>query len=341
MTDHHFLSYSNADAADFAIWLADELTAGPPAYRVWLDKRDLRAGQDWDEQIVEAIRDCGTLLFVMTVDSVDPTSVTKQEWTRALKYGKPIVPLRLHADAETPFRLANRQYVEFSGDRQVGLAKLRDHLAWLSGPEGQVQILKDRRADLRRDLRQAPDESSQQRIAAELAELERQIGEAEPQAVPAPTPDPASQDYAPAVSPEPSFEQEGHGRANQIGQTAEPGAPVAPGSAGRPAWPPLPESPEMITAEVGDWTDGVVAIIGRLPDSGLKGPVGAGFVVSNAGLIVTCAHVLEQTDWPFQEWDTPIEVRFKATNRYARAFVLQQCFRSSRTAYPRTAYPTV
>ena len=206
MTDHHFISYSNADAAEFALWLADELTAGPPPYHVWLDKRDLRAGRDWDEQIDEALRKCETLLYVMTRDSVDPTSVTKQEWSRVLRYGKPIVPLRLHADAELPFRLANRQYIDFSRDRQVGLAQLRQYLAWLSGPEGQLQIMKDQLADLRRDLRRARDESSQQRITKEIAELERQIGEAEQNGGSAPPQDPAAQERALAVSPEPSTE---------------------------------------------------------------------------------------------------------------------------------------
>ena len=76
-------------------------------------------------------------------------------------------------------------------------------------------------------------------------------------------------------------------------------------------------------SEISDWTNGVVAII-----AGGRRPVGTGFVVSADGLMVTCAHVLEQAGWPYGNWERPVTVRFKATGRSARAFVLEGCFRS-------------
>ncbi|MBL7091104.1 TIR domain-containing protein [Acidovorax sp.] len=177
MPTHHFISYSSADALDFALKLCDTLIAGPPSISAWLDKRELKPGQDWDEQIVEAIRACDSLLFVMTPDSVEPLSVCKQEWTRALKYKKPIVPILLHRDAEMPFRLGSRQYVDSTGAFEPALARLRTHLQWLASPEGVLQAMKDRLADAQRDLRRARDDVEQTRIQDEINALKRQIAD--------------------------------------------------------------------------------------------------------------------------------------------------------------------
>lgn len=174
MDEHFFVSYSAVDAADFALTLANKLVAGPPSCPVWVDKRDLRPGEDWDEQIVEALRTCRGLLFVMTADSVSPESVCKQEWVRALKYQKPVIPLLLHSDAELPFRLGSRQFIDFSGDINTGLAQLRDHLAWTSTPAGVLQELRIHLADARRELpRAAP--GRRPLIEREITELDRRI----------------------------------------------------------------------------------------------------------------------------------------------------------------------
>jgi len=173
--NHHFISYSSADALDFALRLADALTSGPPSFAVWLDKRDLRPGVDWDVQISDALRDCVALLFVMTDDSVEDASVCKQEWTRALKHKKPVVPLRLHKTADLPFRLAPRQFIDFTGDFAIGLAQLRTHLTWLASPAGHLQALKDRLADAQRDLRRVQDAQERDRLMAEIAQMQAQI----------------------------------------------------------------------------------------------------------------------------------------------------------------------
>jgi tetratricopeptide (TPR) repeat protein len=177
MTGHYFISYSSVDGADFALRLCDALIAGPPSIPAWLDKRELRPGEDWDEQIVEAIRACEGLLFVMTRDSVEPQSVCKNEWTRALKYKKPIVPIRLHRAAEMPFRLGVRQHIDFSGEFEPALARLRTHLGWLASPEGVLHALKDRLADAERDLRRAQDDVEEARIRDDIKELKRRIAE--------------------------------------------------------------------------------------------------------------------------------------------------------------------
>jgi hypothetical protein len=172
---YHFISYSTLDAADFAVRLVRELAA-PPAVAIWLDKRELKPGLDWDEQISHAIKTCDSLLFVMTRDSVTGHSICKREWTRALKYNKPVIPLRLHLDAELPFLLEPRQHIDFATDLATGLEQLRSHLLWLSEPAGVLRTLEDR---LRSAVRALPrvQEPDRPQALKEIADLERQIAQ--------------------------------------------------------------------------------------------------------------------------------------------------------------------
>ncbi|MBI4672697.1 MAG: TIR domain-containing protein [Chloroflexi bacterium] len=175
MQQHIFLSYSAADAKEFAQRLYDAL--GADNFSVWFDKYNLVPSRDWDEQIADGIRDCRALVFAMTRDSVTANSTCKLEWTRALKYKKPIVPLLLHRDADMPFRLEPRQHIDFTRGFDAGIAKLRQYLRWLESPEGILQGLQDRRADAERDLRRAADGTELARIEDDLAQLEKQIAE--------------------------------------------------------------------------------------------------------------------------------------------------------------------
>ena len=52
----YFICYSRRDGEDIVLTLADQLAAGPPSIPVWLDRRNLQPGINWDEQIVAALR---------------------------------------------------------------------------------------------------------------------------------------------------------------------------------------------------------------------------------------------------------------------------------------------
>jgi tetratricopeptide (TPR) repeat protein len=173
-----FISYSRVDADDFARRLADQLVAGPPSYPVWLDARDLQPGGDWDTQIRDALQACGGVLFVMTADSVQDHSVTKSEWVWALKYKKPVIPLRAEAGAELPFRLGSRQFLDFSDGFDVGLARLRNYLGSVGSPRWVLQDLRDQLAEAERELPRAGPEQ-QPRIRQDIEELRRRVGEQE------------------------------------------------------------------------------------------------------------------------------------------------------------------
>ena len=176
MPAHLFLSYSSVDGKDFSLKLADELASGPPPFPVWLDKRELRPSEQWDDQIVEAIKDCKGLIFIMTPDSVQSNSVCKNEWVRALRYKKPVIPLLLNSDAELPFSLGSREYVDFTGAFDAALARLRKYLVWADSPEGQLKALEYRVADAKRELSRAQPEQ-EARIREDIAELERQVAQ--------------------------------------------------------------------------------------------------------------------------------------------------------------------
>jgi len=173
---HHFISYSVGDAQEFAFRLHDALEGGRPNVAAWLDKRDIKPAMDWDTQIVEGIRDCDSLLFVLTPDSVTDTSTCKLEWSLALKYKKPIVLLMLRY-CDVPFRLQNRQYIDFSTDFDSGIVKLRSHTEWLASPGGELQRLRDRLEDAQRDLRRAKDDLETARIQDEMNDLKKRIAD--------------------------------------------------------------------------------------------------------------------------------------------------------------------
>lgn len=169
-----FISYSRVDAAEFAGQLADRLIAGPPSYPVWLDVRDERPGLDWDNQIRDAIQSCPGLLFLMTRDSVQDHSACKPEWVWALKYKKPVIPLRVDAGVELPFRLSSRQYIDFSGGFEVGLAQLRVYLGGMGSPEWVLQDLRNQLTEAERDLPRA-DPAQRPRIEQDIRELHGRV----------------------------------------------------------------------------------------------------------------------------------------------------------------------
>ncbi|MFZ1851775.1 MAG: tetratricopeptide repeat protein [Nitrosomonas sp.] len=175
MLNHHFISYSAVDGTEFALRLCDELQSGPPAIEAWLDKRRLQAVSDWDKQLVEAIRDCGSLIFVMTADSVEDASVCKNEWMQALKYKKPILLARFDDKADPPFLLNSRQYLDFTSNFEVGLARLRKDLQNLSSPHGILKAMEYRLSDAQRDLRRAANSTETARISDEIAQLRKRI----------------------------------------------------------------------------------------------------------------------------------------------------------------------
>jgi tetratricopeptide (TPR) repeat protein len=146
---HFFVSYSRIDAKDDAYRLTNKLAGGPRPHPAWL------------------------------ADSVRDYSTCEQEWAWALKYKKPVIPLRFDPEAELPFRLASRQYIDFVAGFDSGLARLRDHVDWMASPAGLLRELRFRLADAEREMPRAGTDWERARIKQDLHDLQRRIADQE------------------------------------------------------------------------------------------------------------------------------------------------------------------
>lgn len=168
MAEHVFISYARADGEDFATRLHDELEKSN--FLMWLDRRDIKPGENWDLAIDEAIRHCWALMFVMTPGSVDSPNC-HDEWSRALSFKRPVVPLLVRPSIP-PLRLHRLQYIDFTQDFDRAFPRLVDHLRWLRSAEGELQTLRDRVTDLQRELKET---DRPEAVQAEIDNLREQI----------------------------------------------------------------------------------------------------------------------------------------------------------------------
>jgi TIR domain len=107
---HIFVSYSKKNK-DYALKLVDRLL--DEGFDVWIDNRRLRSSEDWWRSIVEALRDCGAFVVVLTPES-DSSEWVQLEITLAMKYKKPRFPLWLAGSMDTPnwALFARTQYID-------------------------------------------------------------------------------------------------------------------------------------------------------------------------------------------------------------------------------------
>ena len=96
----------------------------------------------------------------------------------ALKYKKPVIPLRVDADAELPFRLESRQDIDFSDGFDVGLARLRTYLDSVGSPKWVLQELRNQLAEAERELPRS-DPEQRPRVRQDIEELRKRVGEQE------------------------------------------------------------------------------------------------------------------------------------------------------------------
>lgn len=118
-----FLSYSSKDATAIE-QLSGQLTQ--LGIDVWLDRYRLRGGDQWREEIVEAIKGCDRFLIALSDTSIRSTNVRK-ELDLAEEYRKPVIPIVLMkttVPSEMEYQLVGTQWISFEADYQAGFEKL-------------------------------------------------------------------------------------------------------------------------------------------------------------------------------------------------------------------------
>jgi tetratricopeptide (TPR) repeat protein len=168
--NHHFICYAPRDGAQHAQRLHTALQQA--GVRPWLDQRDTPAGYDPEAAREDALRECASLLLVLTPASANVQSDSAGEWRKALQFKKPIVAVRFAPGVALPLLLGQRAVLDFTGPFQQALSDLRRHLDALATPAGQLRELEYRLADAERELRQAP---ADPRILPDIVQLEADI----------------------------------------------------------------------------------------------------------------------------------------------------------------------
>jgi HEAT repeat protein len=122
---HVFISYKHDDE-DFVF---DSLKPKivKEGFEIWIDEERLRAGEDWREEIDQAIRDSFAVVVLITPASIESQYVT-YEWSFALGIGRKVIPLLFKAPQKVHPRLAGRQLLDFTKRRSRPWAKLFNRL---------------------------------------------------------------------------------------------------------------------------------------------------------------------------------------------------------------------
>ncbi len=114
-----FISYSRVDT-EFVTRLINDLTR--QGLNVWMDQRNIGAGQRWDRVIQDALEACDLFMIVLSPHSVESENVL-DELSFAINSNKRIIPILLQ-NCEIPYRIARIQFVDFTRDYQTGFRHL-------------------------------------------------------------------------------------------------------------------------------------------------------------------------------------------------------------------------
>ena len=106
-----FISYARKDGKDLALRLQNDLTQ--QGLDVWLDTQRLHGGANWTAEIETAINQAHSVLAILTPGSYN-SSICRAEQLRALRKGKPVIPLIGQSKTDIPLHLETANYRDFA-----------------------------------------------------------------------------------------------------------------------------------------------------------------------------------------------------------------------------------
>lgn len=110
-----FISYARRDGRDLALRLKQDLvTVG---HSVWLDTAEIEGGSSWSSEIEAAIEQCDIAVALLSHASFI-SEICRAEQLRALRKGKPVIPVLVQPNAERPLHLEHLNYRDFSDPSQ-------------------------------------------------------------------------------------------------------------------------------------------------------------------------------------------------------------------------------
>jgi HEAT repeat protein len=104
-----FISYCRKDADPAELLRGRLKEAG---FSTWIDLEGLQAGEEWGQEIDQAIRDSAALVVLLTPAS-RASAYVAYEWAFALGAGVRVIPI-LWTSTDIPHRLASLQHLDFT-----------------------------------------------------------------------------------------------------------------------------------------------------------------------------------------------------------------------------------
>ena len=112
-----FISYASEDFS-YAEKLYHYLEAG--GYKVWLDKKSIKPGQQWDFEIKQGLKNADFIIILLSSNSVNKRGYVQREFKLALEYMEErldsdiyIIPVKIDA-CDVPDKLSRHQWVIYS-----------------------------------------------------------------------------------------------------------------------------------------------------------------------------------------------------------------------------------